>query len=122
MASRSLKKVIDRIYTNAKETNLTKRTFNPQDYHVNWERAIRYINAKGKRLQFNSIFKPLFEEIYKKDLQDYAALGHKLTYSLKKGVKQYAKEKAKEGTKAQIAAQAPDQQSFKEQKEVLSEG
>src|SRR5271165_2359266 len=119
MMKKNLKKIIGKIYKNAKEKDLTKRTFDPREYQINWPQAVKAINAKGKRLEFNKIFKPLFTEILTADINAYLAGGHKLSSSLRKGIKQYAKEKAKDLAKAQITAKAAAQQSYKEQENVL---
>lgn len=121
MATRNLKKVIRKILLNSKETDTTKRTFYPPDHRINWNKAIKYLNAKDRSLSFNAIFRPLFEEIYVTDIKEYLSLGHKLNSALKKGIRQYAKEKAKELTKTQLALKAPAQQSGPEQESVLPE-
>lgn len=122
MSSKNLKKVVQKIYKNAKEENLAKRTFRVNDYPTNLMKAITYINNKSARLAFNDIFKPLFKAMVEKDINEYVAMGHKLTWPLKKGIIEYAKEKAKTETKAKLAAKAPAQQSLKEQENVLTEG
>lgn len=119
---KNLKKVIGKIYKNAKEKDVTKRTFKPDKYHINWARAVKEVNAKGARLEFNKIFKTLFVEILTADLKAYLASGHKLTYSLKKKMTRYAKEKAKDLTKTKLTFKAPAEQSYKEQEGVLTEG
>lgn len=118
MATKNLKKVIRKIVLNSKEKDLSLRTFNPANYHVNWNGAIKYLNAKDRRTTFNNIFRPLFADIYRTDIQEYLAGGHKLNAALKKGMKQHAKEKAIEITKAKIALQAAAKQSSAEQEAV----
>lgn len=120
--TKNLKKVIRKIYMNAKEKDLQLRTFNPQDYGVNWEGAIKYLNALDRRITFNKIFKLHYAEIYAADIKTYLATGHKLTYALKKQMKQYAKEKAKTITKAEIEAQATAKQSEQGQEQVQPQG
>lgn len=122
MATSNLKKVIQKVYKNAKEIDVAKRTFKVNDYPVNLTKAINYINNKSARLAFNEIFRPLFKAILEKDIKEYLAMGHKLNYQLRKGMVQYAKEKAKAETKTQLAAKAPAEQGFKEQEAVLPEG
>lgn len=111
---KNLKKIITKIYINAKEKDRTRLTFRPEVYPVNWERAIKAIQALDKRIAFNLKFKPLMAEIYKKDLAEYVSAGHKLNTSIKKEMKLYAKEKAKELIKAELQAQAPAKQSDQE--------
>jgi hypothetical protein len=121
--TKNLKKIVRKIYLNAKEADVTKRTFNPNMYPVNWAGAIKALNLKDKRLAFNAIFKPLFVEIYATDIKAYLTGGHKLTGKLKKAIKDNAKQKAKEITQDQITARAAaSQQSQKEQENVLPEG
>ncbi len=115
MATRNLKRLMRRIYKK-------DPTLDPQAYPVNFNRAVKYVNAKGKSLQFNPIFKSFFEKFYDEDIKSYLAMGHKLTHSLKKGMVQYAKEKAKHAAKAQIAAQAPAQQDYKGSQNDIQEG
>lgn len=103
---KNLKKVIRKIYMNAKEADVTKRTFDPNKYPTNWGGAIKALNSKDKSLAFNVIFIPLFAEFYTADVKAYLAGGHKLTRSLKKAIKDNAKQKAKEITQAQIAVRA----------------
>ena len=122
MATRGLKKVIRKIYLNSNEKDPIKRTFNPYNYPKNWNNAIKYINAKDRRMAFNKIFRPLFADIFAADVKAYLAGGHKLTSALKKQMRLYAKEKASEITKTKLAAQTTAQQSFKEQEDVLPEG
>lgn len=123
MATRGLRKVIKRIIMNAQEKDVNKRTFNPQEYSVNWNNAIKYLNARDRRLTFNKIFKPLFADIYLADVKAYLAGGHKLTTKLQKEMRAYAKTKAKDLTQAQIKATPnPPEPSYKEQEELLPEG
>lgn len=118
MATKNLKKVIRKIVLNSKEKDMTKRSFNPMAYPTNWNKSIKYLNAKYKRATFNAIFRPLFADIYRTDIQEYLAGGHKLNAALKKGMKQHAKEKAIEITKAKLALKAAAKQSGAEQEAV----
>ena len=110
VATKNLKKVIRKVYLNAKEKDPSKRTFHPLDYPTNWNNVIKYMEAKDKRMQFNALFRSLFKPIYIEDLKVYTDAGHKLSPALKKEMKQYAKEKAKKIVKTQLAAKAPVQQ------------
>lgn len=120
--TKNLRKVIRKIYMNAREPDISQRSFSPEVYPVNWNNAVRYVNAKDKRLSFNKIFKPLVVEIYQQDLKEYVAGGHKLTTEMKRTLKYNAKEKAKDITKTQIAIKAAEKQSHKEREDVLPEG
>lgn len=121
MASRGLNKVIRAIYLNSNETDGTKRTFDPYEYPVNWNKAVKYIQAKDRQLSFNKTFRPLFLQIYNEDIKTYLAGGHKLTSYLKKEIKQNAKEKAKEIIKTQAEVKAASQQDHKESQGLLPE-
>ena len=112
MATRGLKKIIRKIYLNAKETDPSKRTFVPTDYNKNWERAVKYLNAQGKRLEFNVIFSPLYAALYTE---------MRMEGVVKKQAKLRAKAKAKEITKAQIATKAATKQDSEKQEAVLPE-
>lgn len=121
MATKNLKKIIRKIYMNAK-AKPEDRTFNPLNYPKNWGNAIKALKAKDYRLQFNAIFKPLYKQIYAEDIKVYVDGGHKITSRLKKLMKDNAKEKAKEIAKAKIALAANSpQQGYKEQESVLPE-
>src|SRR5437879_2900691 len=105
---------MNKIY--AKNKNL-----NPHQYPVNFNRAIKYLNAKDKSAKFNNIFKPLYKQLIAEELKVYADGGHKISGALKKEMKQYVKDKAKKATKAKIAAKFTVQQGNKEQEDVLPE-
>lgn len=122
MASRNLKKILRKIYKNAAEENLAKRTLNPKKYPVNFNRVIKYLNAQGARQEFNSIFKPLFKEMLAAEFKQYADGGHKISGALRKEMVSYVKDKAKQAAKAEIAARITAEQSLKEQKNVLAKG
>lgn len=122
MASKNLKKLIRRIYQNAKEPDVSKRTLHANMYPVNFPRAVKYVNAQAKHLAFNTIFRPLYKEILVKDIAEYLAMGHKLNSQLRKEMKEYAKDKAKAQTEAQLAAPAAAKQNSKESENVLAEG
>ena len=115
MATKNLKKVVRKIYLNAKEKDKSNQTFNPMDYPANWNNAIKYIQAKDRRMAFNNIFKPLFKKTFAADIKMYQAAGHKLSYGLRKQIKENAKQKAKETTKTQLAVKAAIEQSGKGQ-------
>lgn len=118
---KSLKKVILKIYKNAKETDTTKRTFRPEDYPQNWTRAVKTLDAQQKRLQFNAIFKPLYRQLLNEGIKDYLSAGYKMTGTVRKTLKYNAKQKAKEITKAELASKAAAEQSNQEQENVLSQ-
>ncbi len=118
---KNLKKVVQAIYKNAKEKDEAMRTFDPRKYPVNWSNAIKYVKAKDKSLTFNTVFKPIFAEIFRADVKAYLAGGHKLTTGLKKAMKENAKQKAKEIAQAQIEVKAAFKQSGEGQEQVLSQ-
>lgn len=115
MASKNLKKLMRKIYAKNK-------TLNPHDYPGNWPKAIKYVNAKGRSMQFNGLFRPLYKQILSDAMAEHLAGGHKLTYEIKKGLKEYAKQQASETVKAQLAAKTPAQQDHKESQTLLPEG
>lgn len=114
MASRGTKKVLRKIFS--KTNNL-----DPNKCVVSWNKAVKYIQAKDKRLAFNAIFKPAYAEMKARDIKEYLAGGHKLTTHLKKEIMEYAKEKAKAFAKAQIASKAAAQQGGQKQEAVHQE-
>jgi hypothetical protein len=115
MATKNLKKLLNKIYTQNKNLK-------PQRYVANWPKAVKYVNAKGLRIQFNNIFKPLFQQLWAEELEIYKAGGHVISGQLRKEMRGYVKYKAKKATKAELAAQAATKQNHKEQEEALPEG
>lgn len=122
MANRNLKKILRKIYKNAAEKDVTKRSLNPQDYPVNFARAVKHLNAQGHRMAFNAIFKPLFKQMLAEEFKQYADGGHKIHGALRREMVEYVKDKAKAATKAKLAAEVAAQQGHKEQQDVLPEG
>lgn len=109
MSTKNLKKVLGKIYRNAKEKDVTKRTFDPAKYPRSWPAAIKYVTALDRRMQFNAIFRPAYAAIYQEMREEGC---------VKNEAKRRAKEKAKEFTKAQLAAKAAAQQGGAGQDQV----
>lgn len=106
MASKNTKKVLRKIYSQNKN-------FKPQNNSVSWNNAVDYIKAKDKRLSYNSIFVPIFEEV-KKELRAEGC--HESV------LKSRAKKKTKEIVKAHFAAKFAAEQSSAGQEEVQPQG
>lgn len=115
MANRNTKKVLRWIYAQSD-------TFHPSQNPESWNHAVKYVQRKDKTLKFNAIFRPLYAQIFKEDVDSFLAGGHKLTHELKKGFKENAKDKAKEIIKAQLASQITTEQDPKESQGLLPEG
>jgi len=115
MATKNLKKLMRRIYNQ-------DGTLSPKEYPTNFNRAIKYLNAKDKSVTFNTIFKPLYKQMMAEELKVYADGGHKISGALKKEMKEYVKDKAKKTTQTEIAAKIAAKQDYEESQTVLPEG
>lgn len=115
MANRNAKKVLRWIYAQSD-------TFHPSQNPESWNKAVKYVQRKDKTLKFNTIFRPLYAQLYKESVEAYLAGGHKLTTEIKQGLKEDAKDKAKDITKTQLASQVAAQQDPKESQGLLPEG
>ena len=81
---------------------------------LSWNKAVKYIKAKDKRMTYNAIFKPLFAQV-KQEMRDEGC--HESV------LKSRAKKKTKELIKNKLAlATVAAQQGYKEQEDVLTEG
>jgi len=114
MANKNLKKLLRKVA--AGHTN-----YGPASFPVNYNKAAKYLNAKAQRVMFNAIFRPLFKEIFAKDVAEYLAMGHPMNPQIKKGMREYAKDKAKAETKARLAVKDTAAKDYKEQQNVLPE-
>lgn len=97
MASKNVKKVLTKIYTQ-------NANFHPTQNPVAWNKAVVYIKNKDTRMAYNNKFLPLYEAGRLQGLNKYEA-----------------KEQAKAILKAQSASLAPAEQDPKESQTLLPE-